>query len=229
MKSVVGLVAKKVGMSRVVDAYGHFVAVTLLVIEKQAITKVLTMEKNGYCGYQVGYFQKAEKNLNRPDIFRLRKAGIETLYSKFCEFRLPLEKVGEQGEQINDEITVGKTLDAADLEGVSFLNVSSHTKGRGFQGSVKRWNFRIAAMSHGSKYHRRTGSLGNCTTPGRVMPGKKLPGHYGDERRTLKNLEVIDLDKEKNLVAVKGGVPGNRGTTVELHIPVDALTQSSGK
>ena len=209
MNPIVGLIAKKIGMSQMMDQYGQVVAVTLLAIENQQVTKILNPDKHGYTGYQIGYFPKAEKNLNRPDVLRLKKSGVETLYSKFREFRT---------DTMIDSLSIGQVIDASALAGVTHLNVSSYTKGRGFQGAVKRWNFRIAAMSHGSKYHRRTGSLGNCTTPGRVMPGKKLPGQYGNERRTLKNLMVMHIDQQTNTVAVKGGVPGQKGICLELRI-----------
>lgn len=214
MSSVIGLMAQKVGMSQMMDSYGNVVAVTLLAVEKQMVTQVMSASKNGYDGYQVGYFVKAEKNLNRPDIFRLKKAGIDPLYSKFREFRTSSDTPALQ---------VGQALSASHLKGVTHLDISSQTKGRGFQGAVKRWNFRIAAMSHGSKYHRRTGSLGNCTTPGRVMPGKKLPGRYGNERRTLKNLVVMDIDTKSNTIAVKGAVPGNKGVRLEVRVAKKCL------
>ncbi|MCY4380906.1 MAG: 50S ribosomal protein L3 [Proteobacteria bacterium] len=221
MRPVVGLMAKKIGMSRVMDNYGDVVAVTLLSVEKQQVTKLISQDKHGYTGYQVGYFEKAEKNLNRPDVFRLRKSGLDTLLARFCEFRTdklrPNNKKNGQEESQNS-LTVGQLLSASDLDGVTHLDVSGLTKGRGFQGSTKRWNSKIAPMSHGSRYHRRTGSLGNCTTPGRVMPGKKMPGQYGYTRKTLKSLAVFVIDKEKNLIAVKGALPGNRGSTLEVRV-----------
>lgn len=209
MPSTVGLIAKKIGMSQMMDPYGAVVPITLLAIEDQSITKILDTKQHGYSGYQIGYFPKAEKNLNRPDVFRLKKSGVSTLYSKFREFRT---------KDPAQELKVGQHLDVTLFEHATHVDVSSYTKGRGFQGSVKRWNFKIAAMSHGSKYHRRTGSLGNCTTPGRVMPGKKLPGQYGNERRTLKNLMVMHRDTATNTIAIKGSVPGQRGIHLELRI-----------
>jgi len=202
-----GLVAKKVGMSRMLDEFGNMVPVTLLQVEDQKVTKILTPERDGYHGYQIGFFTKKEKNLAKADVSRLRKTGIEENYAKFKEFRTP---------DAITEVEVGTALTAALFEGVKTIDVSGLTKGRGFQGSVKRWGYAIGRMTHGSRFHRRTGSLGMCTTPGRVMKGKKMPGHYGVERRTVKNLKLADLNVEDNVIAIKGSVPGNRGSFLEL-------------
>ena len=211
MKDITGFIAKKVGMSRFVDEYGRMVAVTLLEVVDQQITKVLSQERDGYSGYQVGYFPKASKNLTKADRTRLEKAGIKNTYARFCEFRYPNQNHTPEGE-----LTPGRTLGADDFSDVKFVDVSGLTKGRGFQGAVKRWGHRISSMSHGSRYHRRTGSLGQCTTPARVMPGKKMPGRYGGQRRTLSRLALMVKDTDENILAVKGAVPGNRGSYVEV-------------
>lgn len=202
-----GLVARKVGMSRMLDEYGNMIPVTLLEVENQRVTKILTPEKDGYHGFQVGFFTKAEKNLTKADVARLRKGGIEENYAKFKEFRTSGPVEG---------LEVGASVTASLLEGVTNFDISGLTKGRGFQGSIKRWGYAIGRMTHGSRFHRRTGSLGMCTTPGRVMKGKKMPGHYGVERRTVRNLKLADLNLEANILAIKGSVPGNRGTYLEV-------------
>lgn len=202
-----GLVARKVGMSRMLDEYGNMIPVTLLEVENQKVTKILTPERDGYHGFQVGFYTKAEKNLGKPDIARLRKSGVEENYSRFKEFRTAEPAQGFE---------VGASVGPSILDGISSLDISGLTKGRGFQGAVKRWGYTIGRMTHGSRFHRRTGSLGNCTTPGRVMKGKKMPGHYGVERRTIRNLKLVDLDVETNILAIKGSVPGNRGGYLEI-------------
>ena len=202
-----GLIATKVGMSRMMDDFGKMIPVTLLKVEQQTVTKILTPERDGYHGYQIGFFTKSEKNLNKADVTRLRKSSVEENYSKFREFRTANPVSG---------ISLGEVLPAAHLEGVTRLDISGLTKGRGFQGSVKRWGNAIGRMTHGSRFHRRTGSLGMCTTPGRVMKGKKMPGHYGCERRTIKNLVLADFNPDSNIIAIKGSVPGNRGSHVEI-------------
>jgi large subunit ribosomal protein L3 len=202
-----GLVAKKVGMSRMLDEFGNMIPVTLLQVEDQKVTKILTPERDGYHGYQVGFFSKKEKNLTKSDVSRLRKSGIEENYAKFKEFRTLAPVEGFE---------VGTSVTASLFEGENNLDISGLTKGRGFQGSIKRWGYSIGRMTHGSRFHRRTGSLGMCTTPGRVMKGKKMPGHYGVERRTIKNLKLADLNTDANIIAIKGSVPGNRGSYLEI-------------
>ena len=153
-----GLIVSKVGMTRMVDADGKIIPVTLLKVENQKVTKVLTPERDGYHGYQVGYFLKAEKNLTKADISRLRKVDVEDNFAKFSEFRT----------SGSSELSVGSAMTAELFQGVGSVDVTGITKGRGFQGAVKRWGATIGRMTHGSRFHRRPGSLGQCTTPGRV-------------------------------------------------------------
>lgn len=202
-----GLIARKVGMTRMVDTNGNLIPVTLLQVEDQKITKVLTPERDGYHGLQVGYFTKSEKNLTKPDIQRLRKSGIDANYARYREFRTPGPIEG---------LELGASLSASMFEGIVSVDVAGMSKGRGFQGAVKRWNRSIGRMTHGSRFHRRPGSLGQCTTPGRVYKNKKMPGHMGDEQRTIKNLKVVDIDLENNLIALKGSVPGQRHGYLEV-------------
>lgn len=211
MRDITGVMAKKVGMSRFVDEYGRMVPVTILEVVEQKITKILSYDRDGYSGYQVGYFEKSFGNITKADEFRLNQAGLMIPYSRFKEFRY-LDKQTKPSE----EVTLGRALAVKDFSDVDYVDVSGLTKGRGFQGVVKRWGFRISSMSHGSRYHRRTGSLGHCTTPARVMPGKKLPGRYGGKRQTLLRLSLVSSDEQQNILAVKGAVPGNKGSYVEV-------------
>lgn len=206
-KSEKGLIAKKIGMTRIVSEDGEIVPVTLLQVPTQKITKVLSGEKDGYEGYQVGYFEKSEKNLTKPDTGRLRKVGVSENFAKFIEFRT---------EGSASDRKIGDALTAEILKDVKTLNITGYTKGRGFQGAVKRWGASIGRMTHGSRFHRRPGSLGQCTTPGRVFKNKHQPGHMGVEKRTALNVKVVDVDVERNVIAIKGSIPGWRESYVEI-------------
>lgn len=195
-----GFVAKKIGMTRMMNSEGQLIAVTLLKIEDQKVTKVLNKERDGYDGYQVGYYLKPESRINKADLGRLRKVSVADNFTRFKEFRL-------DGPA---QVEIGTALTAAALEGVASVDVVGTTKGRGFTGAIKRWNSARGRMTHGSMYHRRTGSLGCRTTPGRVFKNKPVPGHYGDEQVTIQNLKVMDVDASNNVVALCGSVPGHR-------------------
>lgn len=196
-----GLIAKKVGMTRVVDENGKMFAVTLLEVPSQKVTKVLTPERDGYHAVQVGYYEKKESRLNKPDLHRLRKAKIDESYSRFREFRL---------EAALDAVEVGTAFSLESIGELKSVDIMGITKGRGTQGSVKRWGTAIGRMTHGSRFHRRPGSLGMRATPGRVFKNKKQPGQLGVERCTIQNLKVVDFDTATNVLAIKGSVPGHR-------------------
>lgn len=208
-----GLVAKKIGMTRMVDKNGQMIAVTLLQVEKQKITKILTKDRDGYDAYQVGFYEKAEKNLHKPDVARLRKVNITENFAQFKEFRTEKPLAG---------VEVGTQLTTSLLDGVSAVDVTGITKGRGFTGSVKRWDTACGRMSHGSRFHRSPGSLGTRTTPGRVFHGKPVPGHYGVEQVTIQNLGVVDVDAENNLIALRGAVPGHRNGYLVINPSIKA-------
>lgn len=202
-----GLIARKIGMTRMVDSDGKMIAVTLLQVEKQKVTKILTPERDGYHGFQIGYFVKSEKNLTKADLTRLRKSNIDDNYARFREIRTAGAVEGlELGNEINSSLF-------ADIQSVDITGV---TKGRGFQGAVKRWNATIGRMTHGSRFHRRPGSLGMRSTPGRVFKNKHQPGHLGVETRTIRNLKVVDIDPDNHVIAVQGSVPGHREGFVEI-------------
>lgn len=197
-----GLIAKKIGMTRMVDAEGQMTPVTLLQVEAQKVTKVLTEDRDGYHGYQLGYFPKREKHLNKADTHRLRKASIQENYTRFKEFR---------AEAPVTELAVGAPVELAKfLEGVTAVDITGICKGRGFAGAHVKWNAAVGRMSHGSRFHRRPGSLGMRSTPGRVFKGRHQPGHYGDTQTTVQNLQVLDVDQANRVVAVRGSVPGHR-------------------
>lgn len=196
-----GLIVRKIGMTRAVDAAGEMIPITLLKVEDQTVTKILELQRDGYHGYQVGFVQKAEKNLTKPDVYRLRKVKVDENYSRFKEFRCAQAVSGlELGAKVTAEL----------LQAVTTLDVTGITKGRGFQGSVKRWNSAIGPKGHGSRFHRRPGSLGQNSSPARVYKNKHQPGHLGVENVTIKNIQVFDIDVAQNVIAVKGSVPGHR-------------------
>ena len=196
-----GLIAKKIGMTRMIDPQGRVTAVTLLQIEQQKVTKKLTLEKDGYEAFQVGYDVKRAKHLSKADLGRLNKASVEEKFSKFREFRVPS---GISSPEL------GCSLEIEALEGVTAIDVTGITKGRGFSGAHVRWNSAVGRMSHGSRFHRSPGSLGMRSTPGKVMKNRHQPGQYGAEQITLLNLDVLDLDKDSKVIAVRGSVPGHK-------------------
>lgn len=196
-----GLIAKKIGMTRMVDAEGQLTAVTLLQVEIQKVTKILTAERDGYSAYQVGYNVKAEKHLGKPDVSRLRKASIQENFTRFKEFR---------ADTLPDGMALGSPVELGVFEGIQSVDITGITKGRGFSGAHRKWNSAVGRMSHGSRFHRSPGSLGMRATPGKVMKNRHQPGQYGHEQVTIQNLQVLDIDKENRVLAVRGSVPGHR-------------------
>lgn len=214
-----GLIAKKIGMTRIVDADGRMTPVTILQLEPQKITKILSKERDGYTALQVGYNIKKEKSLNKPDVARLRKANVQDNYSRFKEFRYEQLPNAELGAALGVEL----------LEGVTEVDVTGLTKGRGFSGAHRRWNSAVGRMSHGSRFHRRPGSLGMRSTPGRVMKNRRQPGHHGNTQATIQNLTVVEVDKASNTVAVKGSVPGHRDGFLVVRPSVKQQAKAAAK
>lgn len=202
-----GLIAKKIGMTRMVDANGQMTAVTLLQVTTQKITKVLTPERDGYHGIQVGYLEKKEKHLTKADLSRLRKVSVTENFARFKEFRL---------DGANPDLAVGAELKVDLLEGVKAVDAVGISKGHGFAGAHVRWNSAVGRMSHGSRFHRSPGSLGMRATPGKVMKNRHQPGHHGNAQVTIQNLDVLDIDKANAVVAVRGSVPGHNSGFVVL-------------
>ena len=203
------MIGRKVGMTQVFTEDGNAVPVTVLEMGPNAITQIRTEETDGYAAIQVGFGTRAEKNLSKPVIGHLNKSGTapcETL----GEFRVPGDEL--EGYEAGASITV----DA--LEGVSHIDLSAISKGRGFTGVMKRHNMAgCNTQTHGThEYFRHGGSIGMGTFPGRVFKGKRMPGQYGAKRCTVQNLQVVRIDAERNLLLVKGGVPGPRNGTVEI-------------
>lgn len=215
-----GLVARKIGMTRVVTADGQMVPVTLLQVTTQKVTKLLSTERDGYAGFQVGYKTNAEHRINKPDLARLRKAGVVENFTRFKEFRAP--------EGLEESVQVGTDMSLSLLEGIELVDIAGITKGHGFEGAPSRHGHKTGRETHGSRHHRRPGSLGMRTSPGRVFKGKKMPGHMGHVIRTTQNLRIIEIDHELNVVAVKGSVPGHKDGFVFIK-PASKRPSSSQK
>ena len=201
-----GFIGKKIGMTRIPDG-DALSAVTIISFEEQKITAVRTTQKDGYDAVQVGYYPKKAMLLRKPDVGRLRKAGLEDNFSRFKEFKTTTTP---------DADCIGNPLTIDMLENIKVLDVQGIVKGRGYQGAIKRWGFQRGRETHGSRFHRRPGSLGVRTAPGRVFKNKKMPGQMGNVKRTTQNMRVLAIDKEQRVIAVRGAVPGSSGSYIVL-------------
>ncbi len=190
--------ARKIGMTRVFAEDGRAIPVTVLEAAPNPVVQVKTPENDGYSAVQVGYRQAKESRLSKPQRGHLDKAGAPPV-SRLVEFPAPSKEV-KAGDSFTVEMFVpGEKVD-----------VTGTTKGKGFQGVVKRHGFSGGDETHGCKSKRVPGSIGQCATPGRVWKNKKMPGQTGNQKRTVKNLEIVRVDAEKNLLVIKGAVPGAR-------------------
>lgn len=201
-----GLVGRKIGMTQMFDETGLVIPVTVIEIESNFVTQVKTIEKDGYNALQVGYGDVREKNINKPKKGHLDKAGVAPKRT-LQEFRV--ESV--------EGFTAGQELKADLFQAGDKVDVSGISKGKGFQGVIKRHNQSRGPMSHGSRYHRGPGSMGAASFPSRVFKGKNLPGHMGSEKVTIQNLEVVKVDVERNLLIVKGAVPGAKKALITIN------------
>ena len=203
------ILAKKVGMTQIFNEAGELVPVTVLQAGPCVVTQVKTTENDGYEAVQVGFEDIREKLVNKPVKGMFDKAGVS--YKRYVrEFKL-------EGEySVKDEIKVD-VFEAGDK-----IDATAIAKGKGFQGAIKRHGQSRGPMAHGSKYHRHAGSNGSCSTPSRVFKGKKMPGHMGGKKVTTQNLGVVRVDAEKNLLLVKGAVPGPKKSLVTIKESVKA-------
>ncbi|MGM1052423.1 MAG: 50S ribosomal protein L3 [Pseudomonadota bacterium] len=209
----IGLVGKKAGMTRVFAEDGASVPVTVIEVAPNRITRVKTVENDGYAAVQVTAGSRKAKHLTKAQAGQYAKAGVEAGRS-LMEFRLA---EGDEAPEVGGEFTVSL------FEAGQKIDVTGTSKGKGFQGAVKRWNFRTQDMTHGNSLsHRAPGSIGMCQTPGRVFKGKKMAGQMGNVRCTVQSLEVVRVDTERNLLLVKGAVPGATGSDVVVRTAVKA-------
>jgi large subunit ribosomal protein L3 len=202
----IGIVGRKVGMTRVFTEDGASVPVTVIEAEPNRVTQLRTEENDGYRAVQVTTGSRKASRVNKPAAGHLAKAGVEAGRGLW-EFRL--------GDGEGEEIELGGELKVDIFEAGQIVDVCGTSKGKGFQGGVKRHNFRMQDATHGNSIsHRAPGSIGQCQTPGRVFKGKKMAGQMGNVKRTNMNLEVVRVDVERNLLLVKGTVPGASGGNV---------------
>ena len=206
-----GLIGKKVGMTQIFDEKANVIPVTVIEAGPCTVVQVKTTDRDGYNSIQLGFGDIKERKINKPQKGHFSKANL-TPKKHLREFRLDsIENV-----KVGDELK-------ADVFGVGDkVDVQGTTKGKGFQGVIKRHGQSRGPMGHGSMYHRRPGSMGSTSTPGRVFKGKKLPGHMGHTTVTIQNLEIVAVDLDKNVILVKGSVPGPKGAILQIKDAVKA-------
>ncbi len=200
------IIGKKVGMTQIFDEAGKVVPVTVIEAGPCAVVQKKTVEKEGYASVQLGYEEIAERKLTKPEKGHLDKAGVGAL-KVLHEFRL---------EQ-SDEMNVGDVIKADVFAEGDKVDVTGISKGKGYQGVIKRWGQGRTPMSHGGgPVHRHAGSMGSSADPARIMPGKKQAGHMGDEQVTVQNLDVVKVDSELNMIVIRGAIPGPKGGIVVI-------------
>ncbi len=199
----IGLIGKKVGMTRVLLKDGTSVPATVIEIKPNYITAVKTSDKDGYTAIQVGAFEDKEKHLTKPELGHLRKVG--KILRVLKEFRVD----SVEGYEVGQELKLEEVLQPGEL-----VDVVGKSKGRGFAGTMKRWDFGGFPKSHGHRYHRAVGSIGNRSDPGRVWKSKRMAGHWGNEPIRVQSLLVLDVVPEYNALVVRGSVPGPNGGLV---------------
>lgn len=198
------ILGKKLGMTQVYDAQNVLVPVTVVEAGPCAVVQVKTAESDGYNAVQIGFAAKKDKNSSAAEIAHAKKAGLEAAPRVLAEVRL----------QAAPTLKVGDVINAAAFTEGQLVDVIGITKGKGFQGVVKRWRVAGGPATHGSMFHRRIGSIGMRQTPGRSWKNQAMPGHMGSQRRTVQNLRVVKVIAEKNLILVKGAIPGANGDDV---------------
>ena len=204
------IIGKKIGMTQIFSPEGKVIPVTVIEAGPCSVVQKKTVETDGYEAVQLGFGDVKEKHMNKPLSGHFAKSGV-ALRKVLKEFRL-------------DEITlnVGDEVKADTFAEGECVDVTGISKGKGYAGTVKRWGTHRGPMTHGSGYHRGPGSLGACSSPSRVFKGKKLAGHLGCEKVTVQNLDVVKVDIERNLIIVKGAVPGPKGGIVTIKNTVKA-------
>ena len=196
-----GLIAKKVGMTQVFDESGNLTPVTVIRVEPNVVVSAKTKENNGYEAVVLGLDDVKASKVNKA------YAG------QFSENVTP-KRILKEFRDFDSEVKVGDQIGLELFDGVRFLDVTATSKGKGFQGVMKRWGFHGGRASHGSKFHREAGGTGMCTTPGHSFKNIKLPGHMGFKRITIQNLKIVKVDPELKVIMVRGAVPGNKDCTL---------------
>jgi len=215
----IGLVGRKSGMTRVFTEDGNSIPVTVVEVDPNRVTRVKDGESDGYAAIQVTAGTRKASRVSKSEAGQFAKAGVEAGRGLW-EFRL---QEGDEAPEVGAELTV------AAFEAGQKVDVTGQSKGKGFQGGIKRWNFHMQDATHGNSIsHRSNGSIGQCQTPGRVFKGKKMSGHMGAEKSTAQNLEVVRVDAERNLLLIKGAVPGAPGGDVFVRPAVKTSSTKTG-
>lgn len=202
-----GLLGNKVGMTQIFDEFGNVIPVTILKIGPCVVTQIKSILNDGYNAIQVGYGNVNSKYLTQSQLGHLQRSNIQPLkYLK--EFRVTNP----------EEFQIGQILSVESLSINQLINITGKTNGKGFSGLQKRHNFTRGPMTHGSKNHRAPGSIGMGTSPGRVLPGKKMAGQLGNKITNIKKLKVIQINSEENILIVKGSVPGKPGNLITVSL-----------
>jgi len=214
----IGIVGIKQGMTRVFLEDGRSVPVTVITAEPNRVTQVKRADVDGYNAIQVTFGAVKQSRVNKPIAGHFAKAAVEA-GKALREFRLESET----------DLEVGSEISVASFEAGAMVDVTSRSKGKGFQGVIKRYNFRTQDATHGNSLsHRAPGSIGQCQTPGRVWKGKKMAGHMGAEQVTTQSLEVVRVDEENNVLLIKGAVPGAKGQAVVVRPSIKARAKAEG-
>ena len=200
-----GVIGKKVGMTQIFDENGLAIPVTVIKVDEIVVTQVKTEETDGYNAIQVGTIAAKEKHLTKAEMGHFKKNNLSN-YRHLQEFRVDNPQ----------DYKVGDKIELSVLDNVEKVDVTGKSIGKGFQGTVKRWNFGRGPMGHGSKNHREPGSIGAGTTPSRVIKGKRMAGNMGNERVTITKLKLVRVDSANNLILIKGSVPGCEGRLVTI-------------
>lgn len=217
-----GMIGVKAGMTQVYTENGEAVAVTVIDLRPNVITQIKTSAKDGYSAVQVGFLDKKASHSNKSEQGHVKKIG-KTGFYHYQEFRVPNEK-GLEG------LTVGQALASEFIKAGDLVDLTSVSKGKGFQGVMKRYNFSGGMDSHGASIsHRQIGSIGNRADPGKVFKGKKMPGHMGHKQVTIQNVKVFSIDLENNLLLVNGSVPGPKSSIVTIRRTAKTLNKLPAK
>ena len=203
----VSLLGNKIGMTQIFDEFGNIIPVTILKIGPCIITQIKTILNDGYNAIQIGYENVPSKYLTQSQLGHLQKSNIQ-----------PLKYLKEFHVDNPEDFRVGQALNVDSLSLNQFIDVTGKTTGKGFSGLQKRHNFARGPMTHGSKNHRAPGSIGMGTSPGRVLPGKRMAGQLGNKIRNIKKLKIIQINRNENILIVKGSVPGKPGNLITVSI-----------
>ena len=209
----IALIGKKIGMTQVYDENNHLVPVTVIEAGPCPIVQIKSVDSDGYDSIQLGYKSQKKSRLSKAELGHLNKAKVNPV-STLQEFRTN----GDINFNVGDVLTVDQFSEGQKID------IIGTSKGRGFQGVVKRYGFSGGPASHGSMFHRRGGSYGMCQWPGHVIKGKKMPGHMGDARRTVQNLKIVKVLADKNIILIKGSIPGSKNSLLTIRTAVKNKT-----